>query len=50
MLNLWVISLQDQKMIDKYIIKFCEMVDNITEWIATKLAGPRCQCGKKKKK
>ena len=37
-------------MIDKYIIKFCEMVDNITEWIAAKLAGPRCQCGKKKKK
>ncbi len=37
------------RMIDKYIIKFCEMVDNITDWIANKLAGPRCKCGKKKK-
>ena len=36
-------------MIDKYIIKFCEMVDNITDWIANKLAGPRCKCGKKEK-
>ena len=49
MSNLWVTNLQDQKMIDKYIIKFCETIDNITDWIANKLAGPRCKCGKKKK-
>jgi len=36
-------------MIDKYIIKACEVIDNVCEWIANKLAGPRCKCGKKKK-
>jgi len=36
-------------MIDKYIIKTCEVIDNVCEWIANKLAGPRCKCGKKKK-
>jgi len=36
-------------MIDKYILKFCGFIDNIFEWIANKLAGPRCQCKKKKK-
>ena len=35
-------------MIDKYIIKFLEKIDNINEWIANKLAGPRCKCKKKK--
>ena len=44
MLNLWVTSLQDQKMIDKYIIKFCIFLD--------KLAAPieRIFEDKKKKK
>ena len=37
-------------MLDKYIIKFLETIDNACEWIANKLAGPRCKCGKKKKK
>ena len=38
-------------MIDKYIIKFCEVVDNFCEAIAANmLSGPRCQCKKKKKK
>ena len=36
-------------MINKYIIKFFETVDNINEWIANKLSGPRCKCKKKKK-
>ena len=36
-------------MIDKYIIKFCIIIDNLCEWIVNKLAGPRCKCGKKKK-
>ena len=35
-------------MIDKYILKFCGLLDNMCEWIANKLAGPRCQCKKKK--
>ena len=44
MSNLWVTSLQDQKMIDKYIIKFCIFLD--------KLAAPieRIFEDKKKKK
>ena len=44
MSNLWAISLQDQKMIDKYIIKFCIFLD--------KLAAPieRLFEDKKKKK
>ena len=37
-------------MIDKIAYKFFSTMDNICEWIATKLSGPRCQCGKKKKK
>ena len=36
-------------MIDKYIIKACEVIDKFCEYIANKLAGPRCKCGKKKK-
>ena len=44
MSNLWVTSLQDQRMIDKYIIKFCIFLD--------KLAAPieRIFEDKKKKK
>ena len=34
-------------MIDKFCYKFFAKMDEITEWIATKLAGKRCQCGKK---
>ena len=29
MSNLWVTSLQDQEMIDKYIIKFCIFLDKL---------------------
>ena len=36
-------------MIDKFCWKFFSVMDNICEWIANKLAGPRCQCKKKKK-
>ena len=36
-------------MLDKYIIKACEVIDKFCEYIANKLAGPRCKCGKKKK-
>jgi|TARA_R110000823_G_scaffold291199_1_gene409578 hypothetical protein len=34
-------------MINKIAYKFFAKMDEITEWIATKLAGKRCQCGKK---
>jgi len=37
-------------MIDKYIIKFCEVIDRMCESIANILSGPRCQCKKKKSK
>ena len=47
MLNLWVTSLQDQKMIDKYILKFCEAIDNFCEGLA-KMLEPKIK--KKKKK
>ena len=36
-------------MIDKYIVRFCEVVDNFCETIANMLSGPRCKCKKKKK-
>ena len=36
-------------MIDKLIYKFCGAVDSFCEWIANKIAGPRCQCKKKNK-
>ena len=36
-------------MIDKFIYNFFGTLDRIFEAIATKLAGPRCQCKKKKK-
>ena len=47
MSNLWVTSLQDQKMIDKYILKFCEAIDNFCEGLA-KMLEPKIK--KKKKK
>ena len=36
-------------MIDRLIYNFFGGLDSICEWIANKLAGPRCQCKKKKK-
>ena len=35
-------------MIDKLFYKFFSAMDNICEWIANKIAGPRCKCKKKK--
>jgi hypothetical protein len=35
-------------MIDKFLYKFFGGLDTICEWVANKLAGPRCQCKKKK--
>ena len=36
-------------MIDKYILKFCEFLDNVTGLI-DKLFAPRCKCKKKNSK
>jgi hypothetical protein len=36
-------------MIDKFIYNFFGTLDRIFESIATRLAGPRCKCKKKKK-
>tara|TARA_R110001606_G_scaffold323_1_gene1368 strand:+ start:386 stop:496 length:111 start_codon:yes stop_codon:yes gene_type:complete len=36
-------------MLDKYIIKFLETIDNITDSINSILFAPRCKCKKKKK-
>ena len=35
-------------MIDKYILKFCDMLDRYTAWIDNLLFAPRCKCKKKK--
>ena len=35
-------------MIDKFLYKFFGGLDTICEWVANKLAGPRCQCKEKK--
>ena len=35
-------------MIDKLCYKFFGALDNICEWVANKIFGPRCKCGKKK--
>ena len=35
-------------MIDKYIIKFCIMLDRCTAWIDNLFFAPRCKCKKKK--
>tara|TARA_R110002167_G_scaffold42314_1_gene128568 strand:+ start:585 stop:713 length:129 start_codon:yes stop_codon:yes gene_type:complete len=37
-------------MLDRFCYKFFSTIDNITEWIANKLAGPRCKCNSKKVK
>jgi hypothetical protein len=36
-------------MIDRFFLKFFIGLDRLCEVIATKLAGPRCQCKKKNK-
>ena len=36
-------------MIDRFLLKFFGAMDNALEWLANKISGPRCQCGKKKK-
>jgi hypothetical protein len=33
-------------MIDRFCYKFFGTLDNICEWIAKKIAGPRCKCKK----
>ena len=35
-------------MIDKICYNFFSMMDDICEWVAKKIAGPRCKCKKKK--
>jgi len=35
-------------MIDKYIMKFCEVIDNSFAWLDN-LFAPKCKCKKKKK-
>tara|TARA_R110002033_G_scaffold152816_1_gene189402 strand:+ start:558 stop:677 length:120 start_codon:yes stop_codon:yes gene_type:complete len=37
-------------MLDKYIIKTLEAIDNFCDKITDFLFAPRCKCGKKKKK
>ena len=37
-------------MLDKYIIRFLEKIDNFTDSITNFLFDPRYKCGKKKKK
>jgi|TARA_E500000318_G_C3444179_1_gene166242 hypothetical protein len=37
-------------MLDKYIIKTLEAIDNFCDRITDFLFAPRCKCGKKKKK
>ena len=36
-------------MLDKYIIKFLEKIDNFTDCITNFLCAPRGKCGNKKK-
>ena len=35
-------------MIDKFLYKIFGGLDVFCEWLANKMAGPRCQCKKKK--
>ena len=35
-------------MIDRFLYAFFDSIDRICEAVANKLAGPRCQCKKKK--
>jgi len=37
-------------MLDRFLYKIFGGLDTMCEWIANKLAGPRCECKKKKKK
>ena len=37
-------------MIDKFCYRFFAKMDDICEWIANKISGPRCQCKKKSNK
>ncbi len=37
-------------MIDKYILKFCDMLDRCTAWIENLFFAPRCKCKKKNSK
>ena len=35
-------------MIDKYILKFCDVLDRFSAWIDNVFFAPRCKCKKKK--
>ena len=37
-------------MIDKYILKFCDMIDKCTAWIENLFFAPRCKCKNKNSK
>ena len=37
-------------MIDKYILKFCDMIDRCTAWIENLFFAPRCKCKNKNSK
>lgn len=37
-------------MIDRFIYKFCGIMDKYTEWMNKLLFAPRCKCKRKKKK
>jgi len=37
-------------MLDRFLYNVFGKLDDLCEWIANKLAGPRCECRKKKKK
>ena len=37
-------------MIDKYILKFCDMIDRCNAWIVNLFFAPRCKCKKKNSK
>jgi len=36
-------------MLDRFLYKVFGKLDDLCEWVANKLAGPRCKCKKKKK-
>lgn len=37
-------------MIDKFIYKFCDVMDRYSDWVNQLLFAPRCKCKKRKKK
>ena len=37
-------------MLDRFLYNVFGKLDDLCEWKANKLAGPRCECRKKKKK